>query len=290
MLDSPALTTAAVRRYYEQNTRLFLRFQGAGLADTIHRAVWAPSVQTKYQALNYANQLVLDEIEGLVSGQGLEQVRLADLGCGVGGSLFYVLARLRTPVQAVGLTISPLQAQLAAARARQLGRQANCFFVEADFLRLPLAAGFDFGYSVEAFVHAVDPGAYFNEAARLLGRGGRLALVDDFLTPTGAAPRPAWRAWVEAYRTGWHVPGLVPLERAVELARAAGLRLVETRPLTHWLRLAALPDLVARLLRRAGQAAPGVHAILPGMLGSLALQQCLKMGLVEYRFVVFEKP
>jgi SAM-dependent methyltransferase len=262
MLDSPALTTAAVRRYYEQNTRLFLRFQGAGLADTIHRAVWAPSVQTKYQALNYANQLVLDEIEGLVSGQGLEQVRLADLGCGVGGSLFYVLARLRTPVQAVGLTIR----------------------------RLPLAAGFDFGYSVEAFVHAVDPGAYFNEAARLLGRGGRLALVDDFLTLTGAAPRPAWRAWVEAYRTGWHVPGLVPLERAVELARAAGLRLVETCPLTHWLRLAALPDLVARLLRRAGQAAPGVHAILPGMLGSLALQQCLKMGLVEYRFVVFEKP
>jgi hypothetical protein len=31
------------------------------------------------------------------------------------------------------------------------------------------------------------------------------------------------------------------------------------------------------------------HPIVPSMLGSMALQQCLKAGWIEYRWMVFEK-
>ncbi len=81
----------------------------------------------------------------------------------------------------VGLTISPLQAQLARRRSRQLALHGASLFVEADFLASPLALGADMVYSVEAFVHAASPQRYFEEAARLLRPGGRLVLVDDFL-------------------------------------------------------------------------------------------------------------
>ena len=40
---------------------------------------------------------------------------------------------------------------------------------------------------------------------------------------------------------------------------------------------------------RPGERLPLKHAILPSMLGSMALQQCLQMGLVRYRFLVFQK-
>jgi hypothetical protein len=53
--------------------------------------------------------------------------------------------------------------------------------------------------------------------------------------------------------------------------------------------LRALPDVPARVLRTIGEKIPARHPIVPSMLGSLALQQCLKMGIVEYRMLVFAR-
>jgi hypothetical protein len=59
--------------------------------------------------------------------------------------------------------------------------------------------------------------------------------------------------------------------------------------LTPFLRLHNLPEALARGLRFLGNQLPFRHAILPSMLGSMALQQCLHQGVVEYRFLVFER-
>jgi hypothetical protein len=50
-----------------------------------------------------------------------------------------------------------------------------------------------------------------------------------------------------------------------------------------------LPDSLARWLLRAGSHLPLRHAILPSLLGSMALQQCLQMGLIRYHYLVFER-
>ncbi len=292
MPERPSLSTQSIRRYYEQNTRLFLSLGSSPHAYSIHRAIWMEGVKTQDEALNTSNRLLLTEAQDLAASSRL---CLVDLGCGIGGTLFYLLEHLQQPAFGVGLTISPLQARLARQRACQLALDGACLFMEADFLSPPLADGFDMVYSVEAFVHAAAPELYFEQAARLLKPGGRLVLVDDFLAEPPAAaqkslyPQPDRQRWLEAYQQGWHVPNLCTLARAIEIAQACGLHLRREIDLTPHLHLRLLPEWLASTLLNLGERLPVRHAILPSMLGSMALQQCLKMGWIRYRLMSFEK-
>jgi SAM-dependent methyltransferase len=209
----------------------------------------------------------------------------------VGGTLFYLAQQLDVPLQAVGLTISPLQAHLAHERAGRLALPQACLFAEADFLAVPIAGNMDVAISVEAYVHAVDPDCFLAEAARILRPGGKLILCDDFLSARTMSPflSDAERHWVLAYQQGWHIPNLCGEGYVQDLARSHGFTLVSDRDLTPHLRLRTLPDLLATALLAAGHRLPICHTIVPSMTGSLALQHCLKLGLVQYRFLVFEK-
>lgn len=275
------ITRDDVRAYYDRNTRLFLRYGSSAEVQTIHRSLWPQGVTRIEQALAVSNDLVLEEARALQNRLG--HLRFADLGCGVGATLFHVLSGLSAPAQAVGLTLSPVQAHIAAEARRGLGLSAH--LLEADFHHVPLAGGFDLVYSIEAFIHAQQPEQYLREAARLLNPGGRLILLDDFLTTTD----PRADAWLEAYRAGWFVPRIQTVETV--RATALDLRLIPLaeRNLTPWLRLRTLPDGLARFLLNLGQRLPQGHPIVPSMLGSMALQQCLSAGWIEYRWLVFEK-
>lgn len=273
------MNTSSIRQYYDQNTRLFLTFGSGRKITSIHRAVWADGARSLDEALNITHQRILAEICG---------PRIADLGCGVGASLFHIIPQMAANAFGLGLTISPVQAQLAQNAAARLGLTGQTVILEGDFLSVPLeSASLDTVYSIEAFYHALNHAAYLHETARLLRPGGRLILVDDFCTE-----RPLSRAeahWLAAYRAGWYVPGSYTLHQVAEWASAAGLTLRRNDDLTPFLRLRAMPNALARLLLWLGQKLPVRHAILPSMLGSMALQQSLQQGILQYRFIVFEK-
>ncbi|MFN8380517.1 MAG: class I SAM-dependent methyltransferase [Anaerolineales bacterium] len=278
------ITTDSVRTYYDENTNLFLKFSGTKKAQNIHRSLWMQDTKNLEEALNTSNALIKTEIESVAQSNA----RIADLGCGVGASLFYIYPRLQTPAPALGLTLSPVQAKLANDSALQLGLQEQISFAEGDFTSVPLPNEFlDAVYSVEAVCHAVDPEKYFHEASRLLRKGGKLILVDDY-----QAVRPFSvneNKWLNAYIDGWYVPGVRTVEQVIFFASKNGLRLKKNEELTPHLRLRNLPDLLASMLLFLGEKLPIKHAIVPSMLGSMALQQCLHMKIVEYRFLVFEK-
>lgn len=284
-----AAQTRAIRAYYDQNTRLFLRFGSSSTAQTIHRAVWADGTAALPQALNYTNRLLVEQAQTMQARFPQGTLGVLDLGCGVGASLFYLAERLNMPFQAVGLTLSGVQARLGGKNARRLGYTNSCAFAQADFLHVPLASGFHLAFSIEAFIHAPDPDAYLAQAARLLLPGGRLALCDDFLDEAADSLRQLSRSWLQAYQEGWQAVNLIPASGLKALAAAHGLRLLENRDLTPSLRLRSLPDGLARLLLSVGRRLPQGHAIVPSMLGSMALQQCLRLGLIRYRWMVLEK-
>ena len=275
------ITRNDVRAYYDRNTRLFLRYGSSAEVQTIHRSLWPQAVTRIKQALAVSNDLVLDEARALQNRLG--RLRFADLGCGVGATLFHILAGLPAPAQAVGLTLSPVQARIAEQARRGLGLPAH--FLEADFHHVPLAGGFDLVYSIEAFIHAQQPEQYLREAARLLNPGGRLVLLDDFLATTD----PKAADWLDAYRAGWFVPHIQTVEQVRAAALELGLVPLHEQNLTPQLRLRNLPDGLARLLLNLGRRLPQGHPIVPSMLGSMALQQCLADGWIEYRWLVFEK-
>jgi len=278
------ITTDSVRTYYDENTSLFLKFSGHKQTQNIHRSLWMQNTKSLEEALNTSNALIKTEIDSVAP----ENAHIADLGCGVGASLFYIHPRLQSPSPALGLTLSPVQARLAQDSAKQLGLQDRIRFAEGDFTSVPLpSASLDAVYSVEAVCHAVNPEKYFQEASRLLRVGGILILVDDH--QAARQLNKYEQKWFDAFIKGWYVPGVRTVEKTTQFAKSHHLRLIKNDELTPYLRLRNLPDLLASTLLFLGERLPIQHAIVPSMLGSMALQQCLHMKVVEYRMLVFEK-
>jgi cyclopropane fatty-acyl-phospholipid synthase-like methyltransferase len=273
-------TLSDVRAYYDKNTPLFLRFGSSPETQTIHRSLWPDGVRRQEDALAVSNNLILNEARSL----SLPDPQIADLGCGVGATLFHVLAGLGVG-RGVGVTLSAVQARLAESTRQNLSI-SNSAFIQGDFHHVPFRGPFDLIYSIEAFIHAQDPAKYLREASRLLKPQGRLVLLDDFHVPpySDYAQR-----WLKAYKDGWYVPNIQTVDEVTASALTVGLTLRETKLLTPSLRLRALPDLLARFILWAGNKLPQDHPIVPSMLGSMALQQCLKAGWIEYRWMVFEK-
>lgn len=273
-----------VRKYYDQNTRLFLAFHRSEKAENIHRALWTENVQTLEQALHVTNERIRDEIESVAP----LNARIADLGCGVGAGLMYITKCLNKPDLAIGITLSSVQARLAGQFCRQAGLDNKILFAESDFTAVPLMdRSLDAAFSVEAFVHSPTPEHFFQEASRLLRPGGKLIVVDDFQAERPlSAPETEW---LQAFMAGWHVPGVRTVQQVREFGEVYQLRLLKNENFTPYLYLHNLPDRIARGIRFVGNRLPIRHAILPSMLGSMALQQCLHQGIIEYRFLVFEK-
>ncbi len=269
-----------VQAYYDRNTPLFLRYGSSSEMQTIHRSLWLKGTSRLKDALATSNNFVLEQARKL----DLPKPAILDLGCGVGATLFHVLGGLNGLGTGVGLTLSAVQVKLAES-ARKRIRMANASFVQGDFHRVPLKGPFDLIYPIEALIHAQEPRQYLAEVSRLLAPGGRLIILDDFYTTTD----PYAQLWLDAYKQGWYVPNMQTAEEMTAAARDFGLSLVETRDLTPHLRLRSLPDFIARSLLWAGDKFPKDHPIVPSMLGSMALQQCLKAGWIEYCWKMFQK-
>ena len=98
--------------------------------------------------------------------------RLLDIGCGWGGLVCY--AAERYGVEALGVTLSEPQAQLARARIAAAGLGDRCRVEVGDYRDLPRTRPFDKIVSVGMFEHVGRSRllAYFNTAFRLLRPGG----------------------------------------------------------------------------------------------------------------------
>lgn len=278
---------ADVKTYYDKNTKRFVNHHESGAVDALHRAVWGPGVTTREAAFQYVNQLLLQTIQELAP-QFPTPLRVLDLGCGVGGSLFYLAQHV--PIQAVGVTLSPVQIELANRKAQTLQLDHQCRFIEADFLNLPALDPHPAVFAIESFVHCPDAEKFFASVAALLPPGGRLIMCDDFLSTAAQydTSRQAQRLLAD-FQRGWHVRSLVTAAQAQSYAASTGLTLVDNRNLTPYLALRRPWDRLIGLCVKLGRGLPLRSPWWLCWLGGHAVQTCLLSGLVEYRFVVFEK-
>jgi cyclopropane fatty-acyl-phospholipid synthase-like methyltransferase len=274
-------TASAVRAYYDRNTALFLRMGVGGKTLAIRRAVWADGVTTLEEAVNYVNGLIAVQAGRIA---GARELRVLDIGCGVGGSLFSLANAVAGPFQGVGVTISPIQAETARRESRARGLSTRCRFIAGDFTQVPDLASFQIAFAIESFVHFSSPHAFFAAAAHSLDPGGRLVVVDDFLS----APSPAGNPMLDAFRYGWVLFSLCTVDRAMESAKRCGLRLVEDRDLSAYTPLFPLGPRVTRLAVTLMRALPVPWQYWRSTVGSLAQAACRQAGLVDYRILVFE--
>jgi SAM-dependent methyltransferase len=279
-----------IRRYYDHNTTLFLALGGSGRGKTIHRALWAPGVRGRAEALETPHRLLEEQAAAIAARDG-EPPRLLDLGCGIGGSLFALADRLSPGNSAgwVGVTISSVQVRLARAEAQRRGLEQAITFLESDFLSLPPLAPAGLAFSIEAFSHASDPARYFASAAGALRPGGRLVLIDDFLRPHPDVYAPGEARDLAEFRSGWHTTGLADAATACAHAASAGFSLIERRDLTGWVRVDTWRDRVVALSAAAARIFRLRGPYWDSLTGGDALRRCIASGLTGYEFLLFEK-
>jgi len=235
------------------------------------------------------NRLILRELESIVTDDP-GQVRVLDLGCGVGGSMIYLSERLDADYH--GVTISGVQAELGrrfvSERGLQRVRIDEADLTDADYWQRLGDGRFDLALAVESFIHVPDLLSHLPLLAAQLKPGGRIVVVDDMISRLGARREPNAREkrWLREFRTGWYAHGLSAMEQLVAAAGDAGLALLEARDLTPHLELDRPRDLFARGFIAALRWSPVRPQWFNNLLGGNALQLALKNGLLGYYYLV----
>jgi tocopherol O-methyltransferase len=102
--------------------------------------------------------------------------RILDIGCGYGGSSLYLAKKFGAST--TGITISPVQVQMAKESAAKMNLDASFLLMDAE--NMHFVQPFDLLWSVESISHYHDPRKFFASAVRLLKPGGCFALTDWF--------------------------------------------------------------------------------------------------------------
>jgi cyclopropane fatty-acyl-phospholipid synthase-like methyltransferase len=152
----------------------------------VHWGYWADPDATVTSGADYA--VAAEELCRRVCDAApiRDGMRVLDVGCGFGGTIASLNERFRN-LDMTGVNIDARQLARAAETVRPINANRTAW-VEADACALPFEAGqFDAVLAVECAFHFPSRAKFLAEAARVLRRGGRLALSDFIPAPEGLA-------------------------------------------------------------------------------------------------------
>lgn len=293
----------AVSDYYNRNTRRFLRFgQGRGTY-TIHRAVFGPGVVSDAQAMHYVHECLLD----LLKTNNISSC--VDIGCGVGGSMLYLSARY--PARFVGMTLSSMQAEYGRSLLEKNRSEHRCTIVAGSFLDPTVfetvvalvPSGRRLFYGIESFIHASHPGKLVDNISTYANTEDVVVICDDMIEDkyviseeirTQAAPLPLCASQLQnrtlsRFISRWNAYGLIGYRSLIALMESAHFTLVSNRDLTPYLSLGRPRDRFFRVISPFASLLPKGNPFWDNMIGGNALQQCIRYGIIKYRFMVFKR-
>ena len=120
--------------------------------------------RTPFSKIYEAEYLLLKPKDGM---------RLLDLGCGSGAAAAYLAGR--SNIEVVGVTNSPVQADICRRKFAKLGGRGQVIVTDFDSLDLPNES-FDAIYSLESIGYTKDLDAWLARCWRMLKPGGRLLI------------------------------------------------------------------------------------------------------------------
>jgi tocopherol O-methyltransferase len=202
--------------------------------DHIHHGYWIRGDESKEQA---QTQLMehLAELANIQAG-----CTVLDIGCGFGGSSIYLARKYKA--HATGITISPVQVDMA--RKAAVAAQSDARFLLMDAEALDFPQPFELLWSVESISHYHDRPRFFANAVRFLKPGGLFALTDWFKKP-GLSPAQE-RKFIEPIERGMFIE-METMDDYESHLIASGLEIVHRQDLT--LQCAKSWDLALDVLR-----------------------------------------
>ncbi len=216
----------AVADYYRRMTGAYLRYGGS--VHGWHFGLWGQQTSSHEESLLLSNRLVSQDC------QLDERSSVLDVGCGVGGLGFFIARTFGSRV--LGTTICRQHVILARRLAREQGLQDLVTFRHLAFHRTgPELGSFHLVVNQESLCYVRDKAAYVHAAWDMLRPGGRLRVVDGFLS--GEEPfspgddSPGEALHMELMR-GWKIPPLEPIARLRGLLDAQGFTGISSRDIS----------------------------------------------------------
>jgi tocopherol O-methyltransferase len=156
--------------------------------------------------------------------------QILDAGCGIGGSSLYLADRLKATV--TGITLSPVQAARATARAQSASLSDRTHFQVADAQNMPFADNsFDLVWSLESGEHMSDKERFLQECYRVLKPGGKLLFATWCHRPTHKGDRPLKQWEKEHLQQIYEVyclPYVISLPEYKAIAQNIGFNAIKT--------------------------------------------------------------
>ncbi|MEL6228646.1 MAG: methyltransferase domain-containing protein [Cyanobacteria bacterium J06627_3] len=207
---TPSSFTERIQLFYDESSRLWEQVWG----EHMHHGYYGPdsAATSPQEAQRILIEKILDWSYGAASSSGSQSTpeNILDVGCGIGGSTLYLASKYRAT--ATGITLSPVQAARATARAETAGLGEHVRFQVADALAMPFADdSFDLVWSLESGEHMPDKGQFLRECCRVLKPGGRL-IVATWCHRTANPPLTAQEQdhLAQIYRL-YHLPYVISL-------------------------------------------------------------------------------
>ncbi|HEY1468404.1 MAG TPA: class I SAM-dependent methyltransferase [Candidatus Acidoferrum sp.] len=187
--------------------------------DHIHHGYWIRGDESKETA---QIQLIehLARLANIKTG-----LRILDIGCGFGGSSLYLTKNYGAST--TGITISPVQVQMAREAAAKTNLDASFLLMDAEDMRF--VQPFDLLWSVESISHYHDPRKFFASAVKFLKPGGCFALTDWFRKENISAPDK--KKFIEPIEEGMMVE-LRGMDEYHDFLVSSGLQVVHRQDLT----------------------------------------------------------
>src|SRR5216684_2445645 len=198
-----------IRDVYDRTSPYYQSLWGAH----IHHGYWISGEETKETA---QNQLIEHVARAAGLGPGC---KILDVGCGFGGSSIYLAKKYGA--EATGITISPIQVEMARKAAAAEGVNAKFLLMDAEEMRFEQT--FDVVWSIESISHYPQKGRFFASAAQCLKSGGTLAITDWFKKER--LTQREYQKFIQPIEKGMHVE-LDTMEDYAAFLRSNGLQIM----------------------------------------------------------------
>ncbi|XP_042504080.1 tocopherol O-methyltransferase, chloroplastic isoform X1 [Macadamia integrifolia] len=147
--------------------------------DHMHHGFYDPDVPSSISDHRSAQIRMVEEalrFAGISEDPVKRPMAVVDVGCGIGGSSRYLAKKYGAKCH--GITLSPVQAQMAQSLSSNCGLADRVSFQVADALNLPFPDGqFDLVWSMESGEHMPDKAKFVSELVRVAAPGASIIIV-----------------------------------------------------------------------------------------------------------------
>lgn len=268
-----------VIEYYQSSLWLYRLFCYTPETLGLHYGFWDHATKNRQEAILNENQAVIE------LGKINKNSKVLDIGCGVGGTAFYIAKK--TGAQVIGININPSHVKLAneISKAKKLSKSVR--FIEMDFMKMTFTDNsFDVVYCVESAGYSYPKNVFLKEIYRVLKPNGIAIFMDGYPTRNPMNKQEVKR--LDAIQWAFQLAPLVTGDKFLSLMKNVGFKRAtkivkteETRPSVETFgKLAAFCMPLAKVLNRIPNRY--IQAIYQNTVALTNTADLYRLGLSEY--------